>query len=323
MAANNTAYDYALNLHMEAIFRSIEDQSNYLYSFVTFDKNGLEGPYIEKIKEYNVYARAVVPITKNEKFDMALFTGKDDSILDFHMTYLRVFTNQEDTLFGRKFPRELGAINIRSDIGPKSPPHPPHIDIQIFDRNGKLMAGKKVDQNRPFSNYECVISAVLMQIEKISNPLIGTQYWLSPIEIHPDRVILVDQLRKEAKIDTPLCAVARAINFMLYEETARGIVIDDQKFREIVLSQIQFLKEQEKIQGGGLDIQQIPYSTDVSILPFLFFKPDGAEWGVQAYSLEGKKMGCSIKALGVAQERKREQNITRDLSINEANYGRT
>jgi hypothetical protein len=111
------------------------------------------------------------------------------------------------------------------------------------------MATKKVEQDRPFSNYECVISAVLMQVERISNPLIGPQYWLSPIEIHPERVILVDRLRKEAKIDTPLCVVARAINYTLYAETAREIVIDDQKFRDIVLSQLQFLKGEEKNTG--------------------------------------------------------------------------
>jgi hypothetical protein len=119
MVANNKAYDYSQNLHTEAMFRSIADQTKYLYSFVTFNKNKLEGSYTGKIREYNVYARAIVPITRNESLDMALYTAKDDSILDFHMTYLRVFTNQEDTLFGRKFPRQLGAINVRSDIGQK------------------------------------------------------------------------------------------------------------------------------------------------------------------------------------------------------------
>lgn len=61
-------------------------------------------------------------------------------------------------------------------------------------------------------------------------------------------------------------------------------------------------------------------STDLSILPFLFFKPDGAEMEVQAYSSDCKKIPHNVKALGMAQERKREHNITRDLSINETYY---
>jgi hypothetical protein len=309
MPADDGKFEYVRNLHMEAIFRSSEDISKYLYSFATFNKNRLQGPSLERIRSYNIYARAIVPITKHENLVMTLFTGKDDSILDFRMAYTRTFSG-EDTLFGRKFPRPLGMINVRSDVGPKNPPHPPHIDVQIFDKSGKIMAKDKIKQDSLFPNYECVISAVLIQVETISNPLIGPQYWLSPIEIHPERVILVDQLRKENQVNTPLAVVSRAINIKMYDEVRRR-VIDDNKFREIALSQLHAIKSEEELRGGILDVQHISYSTDISILPFLFFKPCEADFGVQAYSADGGKLALDIETLGIVQERNRKNNITR------------
>jgi hypothetical protein len=39
--------------------------------------------------------------------------------------------------------------------------------------------------------------SVFMQVEK--NPLIGTQYWLSPIKIFPERVRKLAELREQYK----------------------------------------------------------------------------------------------------------------------------
>lgn len=304
-------------LQMESMVRNIQDKSKYLYTFVSFDLNNLKGPFIDKIGNYNIYTRAIIPINYNELFDMTLFTDKQDKILDFHMTYLRNFTHGQDTLSGRKFDRPLGRINIRADIGPSSPPHSPHMDVQIFDRDDRVMAKKKVEQDQPFATYECVISAVLMQIEKLSNPLIGPQYWLSPMSIHPERVLMIDKLWREHKVNTPLCVVSRIVNLRLYEETAHETDIDDNRFGDLVLSQLRFIKDKENTKGGWLDLDQIKYTTEISVLPFLFFKPDGAELGVQAYSSNGNKIPLNIELLGLAQERKEGSNVTRGLTNNE------
>ena len=64
----------------------------------------------------------------------------------------------------------------------------------------------------------------------------------------------------------------------MYDEVRRG-AIDDEKFSDIVLSQLQIIKSEEELRGGILDIPQIPYATDISVLPFLLFKPEGAVVG--------------------------------------------
>jgi hypothetical protein len=317
MAGTNETFSSMQKLHMESIVRNNQDKSNYLYTFITFNTNNLKGPFIKKIGSYNIYARAIIPINDDELFDMTFFTDKQDKILDFHMTYLRNFKQGEDALSGRKFDRPLGRMNIRADIGPSSPPHPPYMDVQIFDRDNRIMARKKVVQDHPFATYECVISAVLMQIEKLSNPLIGPQYWLSPMSIHPERVFMVNKLRSESRVDTPLCVVSRIINIKLYEETAKGTDIDDDKFRSLVLSQLRFIKDKEEVMGGWLDLDQIPYTTEISVLPFLFFKPDGAELGVQAYFSNGSKIPLNVELLGLAHEMKGGYNTTRGLNSSE------
>ena len=191
------------------------------------------------------------------------------------------------------------------------------MDVQDLDKNNKIMARTKVEQDHPFATYECAISAVLMQIEKLSNPLIGPQYWLSPMSIHPERVLMVDKLWRENRVNTPLCVVSRIINLRLYEETANGTDIDDNRFGYLILSQLQFIKDKENTMGGWVDLNQIQYTTEISVLPFLFFKPDGAELGVQAYSSNGNRIPLNAELLGLAQERRRGYNITRGLNNNE------
>ena len=102
MTSENETFSSMQKLYMESIVKNIQDQSKYLYTFITFDPHKLKGPSIEKIGNYNIYARATIPINHNELFDMTLFTDKKDKILDSHMTYLRNFTRDEDTISGRK-----------------------------------------------------------------------------------------------------------------------------------------------------------------------------------------------------------------------------
>jgi hypothetical protein len=48
---------------------------------------------------------------------------------------------------------------------------------------------------KEFTNHESDMSAVIMQVEKVSNSLIRAQYWLSPTQIFPERVQRSAQLR--------------------------------------------------------------------------------------------------------------------------------
>ena len=61
----------------------------------------------------------------------------------------------------------------------------PHIDVGT---NGKKLYSNKVKQDNEFPNYESAVSGVFMQVEKLSNALIGAQYWLSPSGIFRERV---------------------------------------------------------------------------------------------------------------------------------------
>jgi hypothetical protein len=69
--------------------------------------------------------------------------------------------------------------------------------------------------------------------------------------------------------------------------------------------------------GGWLDLDQIQYPTEISVLPFIFFKPDGAQLGVQTYSSDGSKIPLNIEFLGLALERIEGYSITRDLISDE------
>ena len=109
---------YIKRLFIEATFRSSELQDAYIYGYVTYDKSKLKGPQIFKVDRYNIQAQGHIPITKNEIIDMRLFTGRDDSIVEFTMQYRDICKR----------------LNIRSDYGHGT--SNPHIDIEQFDQNG-------------------------------------------------------------------------------------------------------------------------------------------------------------------------------------------
>jgi hypothetical protein len=136
------------------------------------------------------------------------------------MTYVRVYSGKDDTLLTRKFNGRMRTLNIRADIGPHI--GNPHIDVEIFGTNSNKLYSSKVKQDNEFPNYESAISVVFMQVEKLSNALIGAQYWLSPLGIFQERVEKLAQLRAQYKIQTPLCVLSRLINIQAYEKTRRG-----------------------------------------------------------------------------------------------------
>jgi hypothetical protein len=163
-----------------------------------------------------------------------------------------------------------------------------------------------------------------MQVEKY-NPLIGARYWLSPASIHPMRIDIVNELKNSLNVLTPLTILARAINVRLYEEAKRGIQIDTiNEFRKIAESEIKLLKEKERTQGGALDISEVRYSNEMSVLPFLFFLPfteptQKAYYELKKYTSDGKVF--AVRPVGIVSERDEHgSEITRALNKDEKNY---
>jgi hypothetical protein len=158
MNSSSNLQNYVKKLSMEATFRSNENEGIYIYGYVTYDKTKLKGPEINKIKNYIINARGIIPISESEFLDMSLNTGNDNQIIDFHMTYVRNFNDTDDTMLTRKFRRPIRTLNIRTDIG--SHRGIPHIDVEIFDLNKNKVFDKVVKQDKEFTNYESAISAV-------------------------------------------------------------------------------------------------------------------------------------------------------------------
>jgi hypothetical protein len=109
-SSSTTIPGYMKYLSMEATFQSDEDKDIYIYGYATYDKTKLRGPQIDKLKQYNLLARAKIPITENEFLDMALTTDKHDKILDFHMTYVRYFSAKDNTPLTRSFQQPSSAL---------------------------------------------------------------------------------------------------------------------------------------------------------------------------------------------------------------------
>jgi hypothetical protein len=307
--------EFIRELSMESTFRSAENRDVYVYGYATYDKSKLYGPQLEKTQIYNIQAHGRIPITKKEFLDMTLNTDKHNKILDFHMTYVRTFENGEDTLFGKRFKQPVRYLNVRTDIGPHK--GSPHIDVEISDDNKNKVFDRVVKQDNDFTNYESAISAIFMQVERISNPLIGAQYWLSPTEIFPERVEKLELLRIQNKISTSLSILSRAINLKALEETRSGIIINEEQFWKIAESQVQLIREKEKELGSEVDIEGIHYSTNMSILPFPFFAPEFADYNFKAYRPDGSEVLIQ-GAIGVVWEKKNGINFIRELNYEES-----
>jgi hypothetical protein len=286
-----TVTSYINKLHAEAIFLVTGTQNDYDYAYITYNKGKLRGFQQQSTSEYNIQAWANIPITENGTVDMRLYVGKDNKIQEFTMQY-------RDHV---KYKGILGMLNIRSDYGHGI--QDPHIDVEFLDQGGKKMLDEKVPQTDNFLNYEAAINAVFMQVEKY-NPLIGARYWLSPADIHPMRIDIVNELKNSLGILTPLTILARVINVRLYEEAKRGIQIDTiNEFTKIAESEIKLLKEKERTQGGALDISEVRYSNEMSVLPFLFFLPltepsQEVYYAFKRYDQDGKEV--DVRPVGIA-----------------------
>ncbi len=303
---------------MEATFRSNQKPDTFIYGYVTYDKSNLRGPQLDKIQRYNIQARGKIPINENEFLDMVLNTGKNDRMLDFHMLYRKIFSDRDDSPLGLRFRGRAHSTNIRTDYGHGTTY--PHIDIEIFDKDDKK---KKIfdhneDQDHGFPSYEAAISATFMQVEKLANPLIGAQYWLSPTEIYPERVHRLAEICKEQKIQTSLGIVSRLINNSIYEQTGLGETINEELFWKIAESQLKIVREKERELGGDVNIE-IQYSTEMSVLPFLFFAPEYAEYSFKTYRSDGSEINHAWESLGTVSERRSGINLIHSLNREQLN----
>ena len=262
--------EWVKQLFMEATLRSNLRSDTFIYGYVTYDKSKLRGPQLDKIQRYNIQAYGKIPINENEFLDMVLNTDKNDRMLDFHMLYRKILTDSDDSPLGISFKGRAHSVNIRTDYGHGTAY--PHIDIEMFDKNDrkKKIFDHDEAQDHGFPSYEATISPTFMQVEKLANPLIGAQYWLSPTEIYPERVQRLAAIWKEQKIQTSLSIISRLINNSVYEQTGPGETIDEETFWKIVESQLKLVREKEEELGGEVNIE-IQYSAEMSALPFLFF----------------------------------------------------
>ena len=135
------------------------------------------------------------------------------------------------------------------------------------------------------------------------------------------RIDIVNELKNSLNVLTPLTIIARAINVRLYEEAKRGIQIDTiNEFRKIAESEIKLLKEKERT----LDISEVRYSNEMSVLPFLFFLPfteptQKAYYELKKYTSDGKVF--AVRPVGIVSERDEHgSEITRALNEDEKNY---
>ncbi|MGB7957149.1 MAG: hypothetical protein WCF23_24505 [Candidatus Nitrosopolaris sp.] len=81
---------------------------------------------------------------------------------------------------------------------------------------------------------------------------------------------------------------------------------------------IQLIREKEKELGGNLEVE-IPYSTKMSALLFLFFAPGNAEYSFKAYRSDDSEIRTEGTLLGVIWEKKKGINFIRDFDSNESN----
>jgi hypothetical protein len=141
---------YIKKLHMEATFPSKDEKGLCIYGYVTYNKTKLRGPQLSTVQKYSIQAHGLIPITENEFLDMSLTADRNYNILDFHMTYVRTFVDENDTLLGYKFKQPVKRLNIRSDIGPHR--GSPHIDVEIFNTNNQKIERIVVRQESEFPN---------------------------------------------------------------------------------------------------------------------------------------------------------------------------
>jgi hypothetical protein len=105
-----------------------------------------------------------------------------------------------------------------------------------------------------------------------------------PLLVHDARVNIISGLRNQFGISTSLTILARVVSVKLYDETMQENEAHMNRFKEIAEAQFRLCKEKERQYGGGLDISEIKYSTEMSVSPFLIPIPEKAYHEFKRYS---------------------------------------
>jgi hypothetical protein len=84
-----------------------------------------------------------------------------------------------------------------------------------------------------------------MQIEKY-DVFIGPEFWISPNDIHPERINIIYEEWKDSNIKTSLAILSRIVFLDLINKTQNYIEISNEMFHSVVKEKIFYCKNKEK-----------------------------------------------------------------------------
>lgn len=233
-----------------------------------------------KMKRYNIISYASIPVSPYESFDMNIYVTNNNDIENFKVNYRNYKPTpfapdvQTGLLPGYTY-KDITLILMRSDFGHGV--ENPHTNInyyKITESETIKINDKSIDyipQTIKFGNYyqggiDQMINLVLCQAEKI-NPHIGLKYWLLTNYFPIDENQIIN-LWKESKVNTPLCILANNIRNSIFNEFAADVSqMSNAQIREILITQLQYIKEHESIYQDSSPITSLSNNIDVKF-PF-------------------------------------------------------
>lgn len=277
-------YDYSA----EVFYVLPNNEKDLRHRYITYSrklKGYPQGFKKDDFQKFKLKAWATVPLSADEQLDMSVYLSKNGEVEDFTMQYRNILDRSRAN--GVRLPLRPGysktdihTLQIRTDYGHKNGEDKiNHTNIELFDVfNNKINEDDEmsfVKQNFVIYNYESAIHYIFMQVEKLS-PLIGPRYWLSPFEIHPNRVSLIHTLWQESHLSIPLCVLSRNVNIKMLqriENTKTEILESD--FLRIVKDEIEEARNVENIDSDNMRVVQLESNPSIMfLLPFPFFVPE-------------------------------------------------
>lgn len=267
------------------IFFAIPNDTKLYHNYITYDTHKVKGINkgfsFDDVKTHQLKAWTRIPISGNEILDLYVSKLQNQNIDNFTVQYRTIldpnllkFAKILIPLLPNYTKKDIHMMLIRSDYGYKN--KTPHFNIDFFNKEGiKINSDENshFEQNFTIPFYEMVLHFVFMQVEK-HNSLIGPNYWISPFQIHLDRVSKCYELWKKSGIATPLCILSRNIHTSILLETyEKNIELSENDFQRILDKEIDNCKSFEKRNPDDFKVN-MPNSEDIFILPFNFFKPD-------------------------------------------------
>ena len=273
-------YDY-----YSEIFFTVPNDARLYHHYITYDNNKIKGIKkgfsFDDMKTYLLKAWARIPVSGNEILDLYVSSLQNKDIDNFTVQYRTIFDpnllNSSKILIPllpNYTQNDIHMMLIRSDYGYKN--KIPHFNIDFYNKEGiKINSDENshFEQNFKIPFYEMIFHFVFMQVEK-HNKLIGPNYWLSPFQIHLDRVYSCYEAWKKSEIVTPLCILSRNIHTSILLEThEKNTELSENDFQRILNKEIDDCKTFEKDNSEDFKVN-IPSLEDIFVLPFNFFKPD-------------------------------------------------